>query len=192
MPRSIPITSERYQRLRDQLIAMRMRAGLTQVELAKRLRIDQSNLSKIERGERYVDFLTYLDWCRACGASPTASVRRFVDQEDRDVPIGTFRVKLTRRTALRRSRPNVRYDSTPRVPHHNAMSTLNQQDFLKAAKDQLGITWDEFAAASNISPRALKTYRMPDSSKDFRPLPKLARAAVEQLLYEHKNKRPSI
>lgn len=192
MPRSIPITSERYQRLRDQLIAMRMRAGLTQVELAKRLRIDQSNLSKIERGERYVDFLTYLDWCRACGASPTTSVRRFVDQEDRDLPIGTLRIKPTRRTALRRSTPNVRHDSTPRVPRHDAMSMLNQQDFLKAAKVQLGITWDEFAAASNISPRALKTYRMPDSSKDFRPLPKLARTAVEQLLYEHKNKRPSI
>ncbi len=192
MPRSIPITSERYQRLREQLIAMRMRAGLTQVELAKRLRIDQSNLSKIERGERYVDFLTYLDWCRACGASPTASVRRFIDQEDRDVPTGTLRVKLTRRTAPRGSTPDIRYDSTPRVPNLNAMSTLNQQDFLKAAKDQLGITWDELAAASDISPRALKTYRMPDSSKDFRPLPKLARAAIEKLLNERMNTRPRV
>lgn len=83
MPRSIPITDVRYQRLRDQLHALRTRAGLTQIELAKRLHIDQSNLSKIERGERYVDMLTYVDWCRACGASPTASLKKLLEQDDR-------------------------------------------------------------------------------------------------------------
>jgi len=190
MPRSNPITTERYQRLRDQMIAMRTRAGLTQTELAKRLRIDQSNLSKIERGERYVDFLTFLDWCRACGASPAASVRKYVEQDDLAVPTGTLRLKLTRRQPVRRPPPNARHKSTPRVPNLNVMTTLNQQDFLKAAKDQLGITWDELATASDINPRALKTYRMPETSKDFRPLPKLARAAIEQLLTEQTNRRP--
>ena len=71
-----------------------------------------------------------------------------------------------------------------RTAYHNQrpMSNSNQQDFLKAAKDQLGMTWDELAAASGIKPRALKTYRMPDTSKDFRPLPDLARSAVARLL----------
>jgi hypothetical protein len=27
-------------------------------------------VSKIERGERYIDVLLYLDWCRACSISP--------------------------------------------------------------------------------------------------------------------------
>ncbi|MDN7466235.1 hypothetical protein [Burkholderia gladioli] len=53
---------------------------------------------------------------------------------------------------------------------------------MKTAKDQLGMTWDELAMASGINPRALKTYRMPHTSKDFRPLPDLARAAVARLL----------
>jgi len=68
MPPSIH--DSRYRRLRHQLRALLMAAGLTQEELAERLGIDQSNLSKVERGERYVDVLIYLDWCRACGADP--------------------------------------------------------------------------------------------------------------------------
>lgn len=62
------------------------------------------------------------------------------------------------------------------------MSNSDQQSFLKAAKEQLGLTWDELAQASGINARALKTYRMPETSKDFRPLPDLARAAVARLL----------
>lgn len=77
---------------------------------------------------------------------------------------------------------DVRYHGTHRVSHAETMSNLNQQDFLKAAKDRLAMTWDELAAASGINPRALKTYRMPDTSRDFRPLPDLARAAVSRLL----------
>jgi len=69
------------------------------------------------------------------------------------------------------------------------MSNSNQQDFLKGAKDQLGMTWDELATASGINPRALKTYRMPDTSKDFRPLPDLARAAVQRLIEVPNKKR---
>jgi hypothetical protein len=76
----------------------------------------------------------------------------------------------------------VRYDGTHRVSSLKSMSNPSQQDFLKAAKDQLGMTWDELATASGINPRALKTYRMPDTSKDFRPLPDLARAAVARLV----------
>lgn len=62
------------------------------------------------------------------------------------------------------------------------MSNSDQQSFLKAAKEQLGLTWDELAQASGINARALKTYRMPETSKDHRPLPDLARAAIARLL----------
>jgi hypothetical protein len=69
------------------------------------------------------------------------------------------------------------------------MSDTTQQDFLKDAKAQLGVTWDELAVASGINPRALKTYRMPVESKDYRALPDLARAAIVRLLEDRRGRR---
>jgi len=67
--------------------------------------------------------------------------------------------------------------------------TPNQQDFLRAAKDQLGVTWDELATASGINPRAMKTYRMPETSKDYRVLPDLAYASILRLLEDRNGGR---
>ncbi len=53
-----------------------------------------------------------------------------------------------------------------------------QQAILRAAKKTLRVTWDEFATLIDVSPRALKTYRMPDTSADHRGLPDHVRAAV--------------
>lgn len=72
------------------------------------------------------------------------------------------------------------------------MRDTTQQEFLRAAKEQLGVTWDELAMASGINPRAMKTYRMPETSKDYRTFPDLARAAVVRLLEDsrkHREKR---
>lgn len=69
------------------------------------------------------------------------------------------------------------------------MTNLAQQDFLKAAKDELGLTWDDLAAKAGITARALKTYRMPDTSKDYRNMPDLARAAVSRLLEDRRRRR---
>lgn len=49
---------------------------MTQVQLAEALGIEQSNLSKIERGERYVDLLVYIDWCRACEVKAHQALKR--------------------------------------------------------------------------------------------------------------------
>ncbi|AAU46890.1 XRE family transcriptional regulator [Burkholderia mallei] len=69
----------RYVVLRTHLRALRRAAGLTQTQLAERLSIDQSYLSKIERGERYVDILLYLDWYRHCGVEPNHAVSELID-----------------------------------------------------------------------------------------------------------------
>ncbi|PLZ00783.1 transcriptional regulator [Burkholderia sp. WAC0059] len=69
----------RYKALRTHLKALRKGAGLTQVQLAERLSVDQSYLSKIERGERYMDVLFYLEWCRACEVAPDQAVTKLVD-----------------------------------------------------------------------------------------------------------------
>ena len=58
----------------------------------------------------------------------------------------------------------------------------SQQELLHAAKAALGLDWDTLALRAGIKPRALKSYRLPDSSNGFRAMPDLARAAVEDLV----------
>ncbi len=53
----------RYVRLREELVQVRLQAGLTQLDLAKRLGKAQSFVSKVETGERYLDVLDFLLWC---------------------------------------------------------------------------------------------------------------------------------
>lgn len=67
----MPITvyHPRYQALREGLAALRKKAGLSQVQLAERLGVGQSFISKIERGESYVDVMLFVDWCQACDTS---------------------------------------------------------------------------------------------------------------------------
>jgi len=48
----------------------RKTAGLTQVQMAEKLGVGQSYVSKIERGESYVDVMTFVDWYAACGLKP--------------------------------------------------------------------------------------------------------------------------
>lgn len=70
----LSIHHRRYEMLRKHLRALRRTAGLTQAELGLRLKADQSYVSKVERGERYVDILFYLDWCRACKQDPETTL----------------------------------------------------------------------------------------------------------------------
>ena len=63
-----------YQRLCELLIRERKRAGLTQAALAAKLGRPQSFVSKIERGERRVDVVEFLEFVDALDADPTALV----------------------------------------------------------------------------------------------------------------------
>ena len=66
----------RYQALREELVAARVNAGLTQVALALKLNRAQSFISKVEIGERYVDVLDLIAWCEATQADAGAVVRK--------------------------------------------------------------------------------------------------------------------
>lgn len=75
----LSIHHARYSKLRKHLKSLRVNAGLTQIEIANRLKQEQSYVSKIERGERYIDMLFYLDWCRACLVEPAEAIKALTE-----------------------------------------------------------------------------------------------------------------
>ena len=56
-------TQERYNLLRELLIDARKKAGLLQKDVGKRLKNTQSFVSKIERGERKLNPIEFMDIC---------------------------------------------------------------------------------------------------------------------------------
>ena len=61
------IYSPEHKYLVEQLKKARAEAGLSQIEAAKRLKTTQSQLSKIESGQRRVDFVQLKELARAYG-----------------------------------------------------------------------------------------------------------------------------
>lgn len=68
--------SPQYERFRRHLVQARKSAGLTQVELAKKLSRPQSFVSKYERGERRLDVVEFLEVARAIGFDPYKFLRQ--------------------------------------------------------------------------------------------------------------------
>lgn len=62
-------TSE-YGLVIEKLVSARKVAGLTQNELAQRLRKPQSFVSKVERHERRLDVVEFVVMCKALSVSP--------------------------------------------------------------------------------------------------------------------------
>lgn len=61
-------------------------------------------------------------------------------------------------------------------------SDLPQQELLRSAMEQLGMTRDEFAARVCVARRTLDKWLLPDDSKDFRKIPDIGRAYVKEIL----------
>lgn len=70
------IHSKNYAALLELLREARDQAGITQDEIAARLQVTQSFISKCERGERRLDILELRTWCLALGISFTEFVKR--------------------------------------------------------------------------------------------------------------------
>lgn len=66
--------------LRHLLRAMRTEAGLRQQDVAERLRLGQSFVSKYESGERRLDVLELREICEVCGITLTDFVERLEAQ----------------------------------------------------------------------------------------------------------------
>lgn len=67
-----------YRGLPAFLRGLREGAGLTQRQLARRLRRPQSWVYNCETANRRVDVSEFIAWARACGTEPLAAFRRFL------------------------------------------------------------------------------------------------------------------
>lgn len=61
----------------EMLRELRERASLTQIELAKLLKVGQSVISKWESGDRRIDMIQLRRWCRMTDASLVEFVEEF-------------------------------------------------------------------------------------------------------------------
>ena len=68
--------SDSYRAVIKLLIAERKRAGFTQVQVAEKLGVYQSAISKIERLERRADIVEVFEICKAMGISRTEFAKR--------------------------------------------------------------------------------------------------------------------
>ncbi len=64
-----------YRSIIEGLIRRRRAAKITQWELARRMGTDQSQISKLERGERRLDIVDYVRYCRAIKLDPGELLR---------------------------------------------------------------------------------------------------------------------
>ncbi|MCA8972312.1 MAG: helix-turn-helix transcriptional regulator [Planctomycetes bacterium] len=65
-----------YRTLRTLLRCMREEAGLTQRDLAAKLRMHNSMVHRSETGDRRIDPVEFVAWCRACGCDPAVEIAR--------------------------------------------------------------------------------------------------------------------
>lgn len=73
--------SERWDLLRQILKESRRSAGLSQMEVARRLERPQSLIAKIEAGERKLDVCQFIDYLEILGADPVQAMRRLCYEE---------------------------------------------------------------------------------------------------------------
>lgn len=68
------VFSDRYVLFLALIVRARTEAGLTQSELASRLAKPQSYISKVERGERRIDVIEFIDLADALGIEPSETI----------------------------------------------------------------------------------------------------------------------
>ncbi|MBA3484318.1 MAG: helix-turn-helix transcriptional regulator [Pirellulales bacterium] len=74
MPKSV--FTARYKRFLDLLVEARTAAEVSQVELAARIGWQQTDISKVERGERRLDLIEFLAFAEALKIDAPAFVKR--------------------------------------------------------------------------------------------------------------------
>lgn len=75
--------SIKYEVFRNLLTEARKGNGLTQVELAKRLGLPQSFVSKYETGERRLDVTEFIEISKVIGINPIKILTDYMNKTDR-------------------------------------------------------------------------------------------------------------
>jgi transcriptional regulator with XRE-family HTH domain len=70
------LRSPRHEALREFLVQKRRASGITQAELAKRIGRGQSFVADVERGERRVDLVQFLDFADGLGFDASKAIRK--------------------------------------------------------------------------------------------------------------------
>lgn len=70
------ISSDTYQKFRNLLIERRKKSGVTQVELAAKLKRPQQFISRYETGERRLDVGEFMEIADALDFDPVAFIRQ--------------------------------------------------------------------------------------------------------------------
>jgi transcriptional regulator with XRE-family HTH domain len=70
------LRSPRQKALIALLIEQRKKSGLTQAQLAKRLRRYQSFVATVESGQRRIDVIEFLDFAEAIGFDPIDAIKK--------------------------------------------------------------------------------------------------------------------
>lgn len=74
------ISPDKHKIVGEHLEAVRKSAGVTQMQLAKRLRKPQSFISSYESGQRRVDLLEFASIVRALGGDPRDVCKSIFDE----------------------------------------------------------------------------------------------------------------
>ena len=65
-----------YRAMCARMKGWRLEAGVLQVEVARRMRLTQAQVAKIESGDRRIDPIEFAAWCRAVGVTPADGMER--------------------------------------------------------------------------------------------------------------------
>jgi transcriptional regulator with XRE-family HTH domain len=68
------LDARRHEALRAFLVERRKKAGLRQIDLAKRLRRSQSYVTHVETGQKHVALIELIEWAEAIGFDPEEAI----------------------------------------------------------------------------------------------------------------------
>jgi len=71
---------QKYEFLRSELKKARLDAELLQADLASILKKPQSYISKVESGERSLDIIEFVDYCKGLGLDSSKWLKKITDK----------------------------------------------------------------------------------------------------------------